>query len=205
MDDILMDVQKRPGGVYQLSLMSGSQYIISVPLLRMHPVRQGESFSYEDYFRVHNQDALKLCAQKADYLLQNRDYSVKELETKLLQSGYPQNIVDQVNAALKRAGWLDDRKYALHYIEKRSRQYGKMRIRRELMLKGINSSIIEELLEEQNPDNALCVAKKHIEKYLKTLRETDPLKRKQKTIAMLARKGFDYGTAQEAYVLFSDT
>jgi regulatory protein len=199
MDNIVIEVTKRPGGIYQLLLASGEQCIVPLPLLRMYPARKGDKFSYEEYFHLYSADAIKLCAQKADYLLQNRDYSTKVLEEKLFQAGYPQNIVEQVINTLQKTGWLDDHKYAAHYIERRSRQYGKLRIKQELKQKGIDINLIDELFEEHDDSDTLEVAKKYAEKYLKTLKDTDPMKRKQKVIAMLARKGFDYSIAQKAY------
>ena len=93
--------------------------------------------------KINYKKALNKCA---DYL-SRRDYSVKELKTKLLKS------VDEVSAqkAVDRyieAGYLDDEKYCQRLIEYllEVKKFSTANIKQECFKRGINREIVDEKL-----------------------------------------------------------
>ena len=139
-----------------------------------------------------------------------RPRSVMETHRRLRHLGYPHALVDSVVDRLKEMNYLDDEAFARAWVESRdrARPRGEAALRRELVLKGIDREVIDEVLMErhygpdgQDPNAAAAVAL--LERRRSALsRETDPSKRRQKAFALLARNGFDPETAREVATSF---
>ena len=98
---------------------------------------------------------------------------------------------------LKNSGLIDDEAFAKAFIhDKRiTKPVSSRQLSQELRKKGISESIIKNILseadeEEGEEDRALKTATKKWEQLLR--RETDDKKRKQKLIAFLGSRGFEY-------------
>ena len=81
-----------------------------------------------------------------------RPRSVAETRGRLRHLGYRQELVDSVVARLVEMGYLDDAAFARAWVESRdrARPRGAAALRRELALKGVERSIIEQALEERH-------------------------------------------------------
>ena len=144
-----------------------------------------------------------------------RPRSVAETRRRLRDLGYRHDLVDRSVQQLADLGYLDDAAFARAWIESRdrARPRGAVALRRELALKGVDRSVIDEALGErggataaepgtpgttadQAPD--VGAAARLLERRLPALfRETDPRRRRQKAYALLARNGFDPDTCRE--------
>ncbi len=98
-----------------------------------------------EYGGTQEQTAL----EKSAALLGERAYSARELERKLLDRGYARREALEAVSALSERGYLDDRQLADDLI-RRAREAGKgrLRISRELSLKGIAPDIAASAMEE---------------------------------------------------------
>ena len=143
--------------------------------------------------KVNYKKALNKCA---DYL-SRRDYSVKELKTKLLKS------VDEVSAqkAVDRyieAGYLNDEKYCQMLIEYllRVKRFSLSNIKQECFKRGIDREIVEDKLSDFEIDNVSTVIELIKTKYASKLNQENG---KEKVIAALQRKGFYYSDIKSAF------
>lgn len=143
--------------------------------------------------KINYKKALNKCA---DYL-SRRDYSVKELKTKLLKS------VDEVSAqkAVDRyieAGYLDDEKYCQRLIEYLLdvKKFSTANIKQECFKRGINREIVDEKLSIIEIDNVSTIIKLIKSKYATKLNQENG---KEKVIAALQRKGFYYSDIKSAF------
>lgn len=132
------------------------------------------------------------------WLLSKRDYSVFEIESKLKNKQYtPEQIKTAIDYLLDKK-FLDDRKYAQRYFENH-RSRGKIRIKFELIKKGVNADLIEEIVSrsdsEAQIDQAREVAKAWWQRKYKP--DIDQYKLKQQLMQKLARQGFEYGVIRE--------
>lgn len=126
--------------------------------------------------------------------LSRSDHSSFELKQKVAKKGYKESDIVQVLQNLADNGYLDDKSFATKFIEEKTElnQWGPKKIRSHLYKKGINRSIIEEVLTEKTDhlqQQQICVdlvmkRKRHF------LREEDEYKRKQKIYRYLAGRGF---------------
>ena len=115
------------------------------------------------------------------------DYLYKKVYEKKLDKNYINNILEK----LKDRKYLDDFKFAEWYVENRFVKKGASarRLKMELMKKGIEKSIIEEILsasDRNDKDEILKIIAKKRAKY-----------DDEKLIAYLCRQGFSFELASE--------
>jgi regulatory protein len=128
-----------------------------------------------------------------------RPRSVAETRRRLRHLGYRQQLVDIVVSRLVELGYLDDAAFSRAWVESRdrARPRGQDALRRELALKGVARSVIDEVLSERTesalgrrPDESAALLL--LERRRAALgREANPARRRQKAYALLARHGFD--------------
>ena len=128
-----------------------------------------------------------------DYL-SRRDHGSFELKQKALKKGFHSNIINDVLDEFDRKGLLNDESFAKKFAADKAefKQWGPVKIKSALRKKGISKNIAEKTVHSITNDldqvqicvDLLSKRKSHF------LRETDPLKRKQKMYRYLAGKGF---------------
>ncbi|WP_026504158.1 regulatory protein RecX [Butyrivibrio sp. NC3005] len=133
----------------------------------------------------------KRATLRAMNLLQVKDYTEYKLTEKLKESGYPGICIESAIEYVKSYKYVDDYRYASDYVKYQIDKRSERRIKQDLAQKGIDSEIIEEVLDEvrdDNPDAEIGQIKKLLEK--KGYSEDMPYKEKQKIMAFLYRKGY---------------
>jgi regulatory protein len=126
--------------------------------------------------------------RKAMDLLARREHSVAELRRKLLAKGYAQLAVDEQLRLLEQENLLSDQRFAESYVNFRSKKgFGPVRIRHELKEKGVNATLIEEYLD--NNDYWRNIAKEVREKRFGTTLPKD-YKDIAKQMRFLQYRGF---------------
>lgn len=130
-------------------------------------------------------------------LLGMRSHSRDELERKLRQKGFNEDISAPVIAKLAAKGLLDDRKFAIELLESRAKRKpsGKLKLGAELRKKGVAESVIDELLGEVD-SNELCM--KAAEKKFSALHGNSSAARKKKLESFLRNRGFAWHEIREA-------
>lgn len=101
-------------------------------------------------------------------LLSARSRSCHELAGRLTRAGFDEGVVDEVLERLQRVGLLDDHSFAVQVVESAVRS-GKSanRIRHDLLRRGIDSMLAEDVLEgvgdrEAEAERALALARKRV-------------------------------------------
>jgi regulatory protein len=152
--------------------------------------------------------------EAAARFLEARSRSVTEVRRRLGRAGYRSELVDGAITRLTELGMLDDAAFGKAWVESRdrARPRGEIALRRELAVKGVDRSIVDELLEERRGDVSsdgdgasvdLVAARKLLARNERALaRVADPRQRRQRAYALLARNGFDPETCREASVSF---
>lgn len=114
-----------------------------------------------------------------------RDYLCKKIyEKKIEEEEYINLIVEKLCSK----GYLDDTKFAEYYVENRFVKKGisRKRLRMELVKKGVDTEIIEQVLDGRNDE----------EEILKIIAKKRAKYDDEKLIAYLCRQGFPYQLAQ---------
>ena len=121
-------------------------------------------------------------------MLSRRDHSRLELARKLRQKGAVVEEIEPLLEELESFGYLDDERFCQNFIRYRSgKAWGLSRYRQELQSRGVNSDIVNRVLEEtEDLNNGI-----QCEKLQRLIRkEVSRGKDKQKIVAAMLRRGF---------------
>ncbi len=126
--------------------------------------------------------------KKAMSLLQHMDRTEWELRSRLEKSGFAEEAVQEAVEYVKSFHYIDDRRYALRFVEIYCESRSIQRIRQDLQKKHISDEWITLALEEIEYDDSRAL-KKAMDKVLSGQDQLS-YEEKQKMIAKLYRKGF---------------
>lgn len=143
------------------------------------------------------QKVLKKRAVKyAMHLLQKKDYTVKELTAKLLQAGYTENSAAHALEYVSSYGYVDDRKYAVRYLETFSDRKSMKKMQMELRQKGISDDIFAEAREEADMEDEEDTLRYFAEKKARSL-DLSQEKDRQKLLRYLVGRGYSFTAARD--------
>ncbi len=131
----------------------------------------------------------------AHRLFNYRPRSKKELKERLLQRGYNTAIVNRVTALFKQQGLIDDKNFAKLWASSRmqAKPSSLTSIKQQLFIKGIDSQIIDDTLEQLREDfDEYEVAKNLAEKRIRLYAGVGKLKKKKRLFDYLRRRGFSF-------------
>lgn len=181
-------------------LDSGERFWLRADDLPGTGFREGLSFETEDFLQKVRLCQYPRALNHAVSMLACRPCSKKEISSRLVRLRYTDDVAELVVFKLEKEKLLDDGEFCGQWIRYRlSKGYGPDLIRRELKMKGIPDGMIDQALEEADSDeqenNAVMLARK-VWKRVGT--GGDIRKNRQKVIASLVRKGYDWETAGKA-------
>jgi regulatory protein len=161
--------------------------------------RRRESFA-EGRARRGAIDDPNVVLEAALRFLEARQRSVAEVRRRLTTAGYREDLVDGALKRLGDLGILDDEAFTAAWVESRdrARPRGERALRRELSLKGVDRSLVDDAMAVRRPepggeaDPDEVAAERLLARHRQTLdRVADPRARRQRAYALLARNGFD--------------
>ena len=121
-------------------------------------------------------------------------------KTKKFESLTPE-IIDQIVSKLKEYRFIDDAEFVKFWIEQRVKfKHKPLRaIEYELKQKGIDRNLIDGALSEFEDKNIFDLenAKKLAERKIEFYRNLEPIKRREKVMNYLLRKGFSYDVVKK--------
>ncbi|MBP3442089.1 MAG: regulatory protein RecX [Clostridia bacterium] len=147
----------------------------------------------------------RLAFNSAMFSLDLRDHSERELRNKLLRK-FDEASVNSAIEKLIDLGLVNDRRYAEMLVRElyERKKYGKNRVRSELYKRGIDSVIINEVIEEYEnefeTDNVKTIVDIIRKKYYNKLVDE---KSRQKVVAALVRLGYSFSDIRQAMSDFS--
>lgn len=137
-------------------------------------------------------------------LLTIRDRTAHELQTRL-EKKYRKEDVAEVVSYLKEIGYINDRQFAQNYVEYRNRfrPTGNFLLRIELRGKGVDDSIIDEVLNSENTEFELAL--RLAEGRAESMKGLDLSKQMRRLFSLLQRRGFPWQIAQKVVSETLDT
>ncbi len=174
---------------YRIFLDGESAFTVYKGELSRYHLEEGAVLPPEVYEELVNGVLKKRATLRAMHILERTDKTEAQLRKKLEESEYPKEAVESAIAYVTSYGYLDDRRYAKHYIEWKKQGKGKARLKMELVQKGISREIIEEVLESTDFGETREMIRQIILKKRKTNIPMNE-KEKQKLYGFLMRKGF---------------
>lgn len=167
-------------------------------LVAKHGLHVGRSITPAEQQEIERDDQYVRAKQRALDYLAHKPRTEQEVRRRLQRKDVPSPVVEDVVARLHELDYLDDEAYAQDYVRNRfaSKKYGPVRIRRELVERGIDRHTAEAAVDDLFAEKDVqAVAREHAEKrWSRVADEEDPRRRKQKLYRYLRRRGFTSDT-----------
>jgi regulatory protein len=164
-------------------------------------LRAGDPLDAERQRELVEQDAPYRARERALRFLGVRDRSRREVEVRLRQTGFAPGVIGETVTWLAGLGYLDDRRFSAAYAaEKRRTGWAARKIRVELAGKGIERSVIDEVLELQEEVDAAGerqgedALQQTVRRRFASQFATDPDAAERRLAGFLARRGYDWDT-----------
>lgn len=120
-----------------------------------------------------------------------------ELAAKLAKKHVPEEVAERLLDRFTEVGLIDDAAFARDWVQ--SRQAGRGLARRalaqELRRKGVDQTVIQEAVEEVDPQDEREAARALVRRKLPSLERYDEVTVVRRLTGMLARKGYSSGVA----------
>lgn len=198
-----MIIKHRRGRGNKVHLLLDDEYAVTTDInfWMDHYISDGTDIDDDEWEQLLEEINYKKALNKCGDLLSRRDYSVKELRTKLLRTVDEKSADRAINRYLD-AGYLDDEKYCQRLIEYlfNEKKYSKSHVKQECFKRGVPTDIVQEKMQaffdESDYSAEDAVIELILSKYASKLEKENG---KQKVIAALMRKGFSYSDISSAF------
>lgn len=161
-------------------------------------IREDEELSEETYEQIRKDVVLKRAKLRAMHLLADMDRTETGLREKLIQGMYPEDIVEEALSYVRSFGYLNDLRYAQHFIESRKSSKSRKEIYALLCKKGVPMEQIEEAFASCDINEGEQEAIQRIIRKKKIDISNASREEIQKFCGYLARKGFRYDEIMHA-------
>lgn len=138
------------------------------------------------------------------WLISRRDRSIGEIQNKMREKKFEIEDIEKTIKHLKKLNFLDDTKFAKHYIANQIsiKPLGKYQLKQKLKRKFVSDEIIEKTMVEIGPDREMELAREAENKWLKihTVNSKDTIsegKNREKLARHLISRGFGWEIVKE--------
>ena len=177
----------------RVNLFLNDEYAFSLALSLAMGLKKGQVLTPAEVTALQADDEIKRAYAAALNLLGYRARSTTEVEQRLRQRDFSERSIAQTIERLLREGYLNDTDFGHAWIESRLRASPRSTraLRYELRRKGVDTEVIEEVLEQVEIDEE-GAAWRAIESKLDRWRDLEQFPFRQKVSSFLARRGFGH-------------
>lgn len=153
-------------------------------------IEEDKDLSMETYREILEEVLIKRAKLRTLRLLEQGDRTKKGLENKLEQNGYPPEAVEEAIAYAESFHYIDDKRYAVNYIQNQRGCKGRARIMMELRNKGVSQEDIDFAFQETEEG---ADTRERIRELIRKKRKSQGTmeeKERQKLYGFLMRRGF---------------
>ncbi len=165
-------------------------------------LKVNQEFSDAKLSLLLDEDQKYQVKQSALNFLGRRHHSRNEIRTKLRQKKFESQLIEQTLDALEQSNYLDDSLFARIFSDEKIKlkNWGKNKIKSELIKRGITSKVISDVIEEKlggeiEIDAGLEIARKKLKKLVN--RNIDSKKIQSSIYSFLISRGYDYDSCKK--------
>lgn len=175
---------------YKIEVEGLPSFVLYKGEVSRYHIEKDKDLPLEIYRKILEEILIKRAKLRAMHLLEQGDRTKKGLEEKLIQNGYPPEAVEEALSYVESFHYIDDRRYAVNYIQNQSGKKGRTRIITELRNKGVSQEDIEYAIQETLEETDVRETIREL--ILKKRREQGPVEEKErkKLYGFLMRRGF---------------
>ena len=192
------------GDTWQIELDGERKYYVNGSVVSEFGLEKGQNISGAELSEIKGADTLRKAKKRALYLLGERLMCRGELRRKL-EKTYGEQVAEEAAEYVCELGYVNDEEYApklAEYLIKR-KHWGVRRARYEMLHRGLDRELVENTLadipDEEIDEELTALIEK---KYARKVRDYDDRRR---TIAALARRGYDFGAIKRCIDAFLES
>lgn len=166
-------------------------FFVNAAVVNDFSLRKGQELCGSTLSEIKSADTLRKAKRRALYLLGEKQFARKELEQKLKLT-YGAETAKKAVDYMCELGYINDEEYAPKLAEYliHSKRYGMRKARYEMLRRGLEENLVDDVLAEIGEDEIDEEIMSLLErKYYAKICDFDDRRR---TIAALARRGYDY-------------
>jgi len=194
---IVSIVKSLRGGKYKITFEDGEDLLLSKEVIVDHGLRRNDDLSEEMISAIRQEQRYHDAYLAAMRLLNYRMRTQKELGQRLAEKKFDGETVSRVIQKLLSLGLISDSRFAEAYVASKiaSKPVGKRELERKLREKGLSKAAASEAIAEVgNEESQLELALLAAERKMHSLKRFEERKKKEKLVAFLARRGFEWST-----------
>lgn len=134
-------------GRYEVYLNGEVAFVLYKGDLARYDLHEGDELTAETREEIYSETLYKRALNRVLFLLQSKDYTYHELESKLYQGKYPAEIIKNALDEVQSYGYINDENYARRYVECYLERKSLGKIKQELLKRGISREILDTALE----------------------------------------------------------
>lgn len=159
-------------------------------------LKTGKNIDEETLKTVVFESEVKSAFDKSTDYLGSRMHTKKELFEKLLKKNYEKPVIEKAIEKLEEYHYVDDLMFAKQFVSENPK-YSKKVLDGKLRQKGVNSDVIESVLQNIEDEDEFELCKKYAEKYAKG-KDFKDKKNVEKLMSSLLRRGFSFEMIKKA-------
>lgn len=203
----ISSISRYKGAVYETELDDGRKLYLHADIVADFGLCSGMEFDRTLLRKIVYASNYRRAFEYALYRLDYRDYSYREMFTKLVQTYKNEELCYDVMKKLTKLGVINDVRYAeklaRRYVE--VKRYGIFRARREMMLKGIGRETADSALEAYADSAQENIAWLLERKYSRLLDDSGDRKSIEKVRGALVRSGYGFDEINRALREYFDS
>lgn len=190
----ITSLKQYKGKTYEVELDSQRKLYLHIDIIVDFGLSVGMQIEQNELKKVVYASNFHRAYQYALYCLDYRDYSAEDMYHKLIKTYKSEKLCLNVIKKLARAGLIDDRRYAERLARKlvESKKYGYRRAKREIMQKGIDEYIAEDVLGKYDEIYSENLMELLENKYCRYLTDITDRKSIEKVKNSLVRYGYEF-------------
>ena len=175
---------------YRIEVEGLPPFVLYKGEVSRYHIEEDKDLSMETYREILEEVLIKRAKLRTLRLLEQGDRTKKGLENKLEQNGYPPEAVEEAIVYAESFHYIDDKRYAVNYIQNQRGCKGRARIMMELRNKGVSQEDIDFAFQETEEG---ADTRERIRELIRKKRKSQGTmeeKERQKLYGFLMRRGF---------------
>ncbi len=183
------------GGKFKVCFEEEGELLLSKEVIVDFGLRRNDEISSERMQQIQDAQSYQDTYIAAMRLLNYRMRTTAELRQRLHMKEFPPGAINRVLDKLTNLGLVDDVRFAEAFIASKvaSKPIGKRELERKLREKGVSKETASQALSDvSNDETQIEFALQAAEIKIRSLKRYELKKRREKLVAFLARRGFDW-------------
>lgn len=192
---IITEIAPYTKGRYKIYMDDEFAFVLYKGDISSCGLKAGEEVSEATFHTIMNEILPKRAFSRALNLLEHKDYTEREIRTKLTEGLYPDSVTDAAIDMLISNRFIDDLRYATRFVELHYVRESLLALKQKLSRHGIQKSVIDTAVERYREDHEDSGEESVLRGFIsrKNIRIDElSFEEIQKLRLSLLRKGFSY-------------